>query len=415
MNDSTTQIPEGQPDVHPANRAPADSRWRIPAVDGLRAMACLMVVVYHSWEFAGGPKLVVPLVHFDLARVVTHFSRGVDLFMVLSGFCLFLPLCKTAESIYKFSAKAFFKRRIRRIVPPYYASLVFVTLFPIALVALFHALHKPAKWQPLPTPLDIVTHLTFVHSLLPQTWKSWNSVAWSLGVEAHFYLMFPLAVLGFRRFGMKFIWWSCAVSALYLAIAGQLTLTSSEDVKMVAGLFWLARWSEFVAGMAAAWLVANYRRSGTAIAGGTGRLMICASAALLLVGMCAPTRDFINVALLSLSGAMLVIGLTASRVNSKWSFESRPMVWVGTRSYSVYLLHATILYYLGQLLKVVLHGKPMPTLVVLLTVGVVIVLVISDLFFYRFERPFLKAPAPREPAPGADRLAKQLAGSEGLP
>jgi peptidoglycan/LPS O-acetylase OafA/YrhL len=359
-----------------------------------------MVFAYHAWEFAKSPRLVLPFVHFDLARIVDHLSRGVDLFMVLSGFCLFLPLCKSAESMAKFDTRQFFRRRLRRIVPPYYASLVYVTLVPMALVALFHLMHKPAKWQPLPGPFDVFAHLTFIHSLFPKFWASWSSVAWSLGVEAHFYLFFPIAVIGFRRFGLPFVWFGCAVSSLFLAAACQLTLHARSDVQMVAHLFWVGRWTEFGAGMVTAWYVAEFRRSGRTLTRGAGVPMCMAGILLFLAGACAPTSDAINVAILSVAGALLVISLSAGGLRLNWSFEHPAMVWVGTRSYSVYLLHFTTIYFLARLLRTQVHWSGLHVLGLEMTFGLVAVLFVSDLSYRWFERPFLQAGTPKAGSAG---------------
>src|SRR5437870_10025587 len=98
--------------------------WRIPEIDGLRALAILMVYVYHAWQFGGTPALAVSLFgsRWNLSDLVEHLTAGVPLFMALSGFCLFWPLCKSAESLTSWDWKDYARRRMRRIVPPYYAA-----------------------------------------------------------------------------------------------------------------------------------------------------------------------------------------------------------------------------------------------------------------------------------------------------
>ena len=126
--------------------------------------------------------------------------------MVLSGFCLFLPLCKSEEALAKFQWKNFYKRRARRIVPPYYAGLAFAALLPSALVLFFRLLHLKANWQPFPgSPYGYFAHLFFLQTLSTRSFGQINSSLWSMGLEAQFYLMFPLVVLGFRRLNLRFI------------------------------------------------------------------------------------------------------------------------------------------------------------------------------------------------------------------
>jgi len=360
----------------------------------------MMVFTFHAWEFARMPSMVLPIVHFDLAVIVGKISRGVDLFMVLSGFCLFLPLCKSAESIKKFDLRQFFSRRVRRIVPAYYASFVYVTLLPIVLVALNRLAHKPARWQPLPSLFNVLTHLTFTHTLFPKCWDSWNPPSWSLGVEAHFYLFFPVAVIGFRRYGLRFIWACCAVSTIFLAVVCRLTENVPLDERMVAHLFWLGRWTEFGAGMVAASWVASYRSQGRTLARSAAVPMCVAGIALFLAGACAPTNDAVNVVILSVSGVLLIMSLSVGGLRLRWSFEHPAAVWVGTRSYSIYLLHFVTTYYLARTLRVQGHWPHLRVLAFEMTVGLALVLFVSNLSYRWFERPFLQARAPR-PRPAA--------------
>ena len=113
--------------------------WRIPAVDGFRALAMLMVIACHAWEFGHHPTLyIAPLGwRMEIFGFFERGSYGVDLFMVLSGFCLFLPLCKSEQALAKFHWKNFYQRRARRIIPPYYAGILFATLMPFALTVFF--------------------------------------------------------------------------------------------------------------------------------------------------------------------------------------------------------------------------------------------------------------------------------------
>src|SRR4051812_38861600 len=94
-----------------ASRQLSVRRPRIAAIDGLRALACLMVLAYHTSQFA----------YQHQPWPVRHLAGGVDIFIVLSGFCLFLPVTASPD---RFSARRFFRQRARRIVPAYYASMV---------------------------------------------------------------------------------------------------------------------------------------------------------------------------------------------------------------------------------------------------------------------------------------------------
>src|SRR5438105_8547852 len=93
------------------------SEHRLRGVDGLRAVAALWVVLFHIHAFSGAHIGLIPGVDLFLRSG----STGVSLFLVLSGFCLYLPFAGGRSS--RFKTGAFFRRRWRRLMPAYYASL----------------------------------------------------------------------------------------------------------------------------------------------------------------------------------------------------------------------------------------------------------------------------------------------------
>ena len=68
---------------------------KLTGVDGVRALAMLMVFCFHVWEFSGHPSWNIG--SLSLGNVVGRFALGVDLFIVLSGFCLYWPVVNTSK------------------------------------------------------------------------------------------------------------------------------------------------------------------------------------------------------------------------------------------------------------------------------------------------------------------------------
>lgn len=153
---------------------------QIPALDGLRGIAILSVMVFHfSCVFENGAT------QFDhwVVSLASHGSRGVDLFFVLSGFLITRILIRSRESTN--CLQSFYMRRILRIFPVYflYVFIVFGIVRHFDPMSMQHTRLWPyvayiSNWQKETGLTD--PHLTHM---------------WSLAVEEQFYLVWPLLVL----------------------------------------------------------------------------------------------------------------------------------------------------------------------------------------------------------------------------
>lgn len=359
---------------------------RISSVDGLRAVAVLMVFFYHAQANLAQS--------WPVLYSLRHLTAGVDLFMVLSGFCLFLPICKSREALERWSVRDFARRRFRRIVPPYYAAIVFAMLLPQLLVFVFRAAGIQADWQPFPSLFDIVTHVLFIHTLWPETWGSITGAFWSLGLEAQFYATFPLVVLFYKKIGIKVVPLLIAISLCYRL--GALWFTDlSVDHQMVVSTFFLGRWMQFALGMGAAWWVQNQatRHDKNAVWGTMallGVLALCVAASWLeqeFHSWLVPWRDLV----FGMAFALSLMAICASKTPFRALLESRFMIWLGGISYSVFLIHQPILWYLSEFLsKKTPFDAPMQFFI-LSTLGLAFVLFASSMFFKLVERPFLSS------------------------
>lgn len=170
--------------MDPSNRAGG----RIAYVDGLRALAVLLVVAHHVVRHSPQTAQRVPFL--SLAHLGLDGSHGVDLFFVLSGYCLSYPFLRRlrASGSAAFDIAGYFAKRIVRIVPPYYTAL---TLF--VAVALFER-------QPV-SAADVVKQLLFLD------WHTnfINGSFWTLCVEFRWYFVFPFALLLWTRSPRAFI------------------------------------------------------------------------------------------------------------------------------------------------------------------------------------------------------------------
>lgn len=149
-----------------------------PALDGMRGMAILLVVVYHNFNFI---------------NYSTFGWLGVDLFFVLSGYLITGILLKTLGT--KHYLRNFYIKRILRIFPLYYLTLI------VLLLVLPALLHKPQIFD------YYTTHQfwlwTFLENWLyifnPPTGLGILNHFWSLAVEEQFYLVWPFILLLLKK------------------------------------------------------------------------------------------------------------------------------------------------------------------------------------------------------------------------
>lgn len=223
---------------------------RVAALDGLRGLAATMVLVYHCWVLGG-------FAHLDdgWGRAVLGSGYfGVDLFFVISGFVLFLPVAARRG---EFGAvKPYAWRRLGRIGPAYYLSLLAV----IALNPLLTEKSSALPWESWSGLGSLVAHTLFlqepVHGLTAQNGFGANMVVWTLSLEAAFYVLLPLVAGAFCRRPLRWV-----IGAIIVANAWKfLVITSIEDderlVSMAAQL--PSYLPHFAFGMGAALLAVSY-------------------------------------------------------------------------------------------------------------------------------------------------------------
>ena len=158
---------------------------RIPSLDGLRGLSILLVLWCHA-----APTLGVPARSL-LGKIATEAEIGVDVFFVISGLLITLLLLRESDRTGSIALGRFFARRALRLVPALAAYLGFVAVLARGGIARVTAV----DWLAASTYTINVTSL-FGHST---AWALGH--LWSLAVEEHFYLIWPVALawLGRRR------------------------------------------------------------------------------------------------------------------------------------------------------------------------------------------------------------------------
>ena len=299
---------------------PTLSTGRIAGLNGLRAIAVSLVLVSHA---AGTAGLSLPRADLWLR----YGAVGVDVFFVLSGFLITLLLVRETDRTGTTSLRAFWVRRALRILPAYLAYLLFV--------AILSAMGAWAVgWA------DWAAALTYTVNFRPRPHDCWPIAhLWSLCVEEHFYLLWPVLFAVCRRRASGVLLAVVALSPLVRYIFW-LTLRDTLDIKYATP----ARMDSIAVGCLLAFLLTG--RSGGAVVGWARRrqttLFACAClgvalslAAGSLSGKFRITLSPSGVALCVALGILSIVADPNGRMTRL--LELRPVVWVGVLSYSLYL------------------------------------------------------------------------------
>lgn len=298
----------------PFKRA-VDSSRRIPTLDGLRAVAIVLVLLAHLKGTAGTPAL--------LERISDFGGLGYRISFVLCGFLITTLLLAERERRGRIAVGDFYVRRIFRILPGLYAV--------VAVMVALDALHVIELQRH--DALNAVTYTMNYHH--ERSW--WLGHIWSLSVQEQFYLLWPavLVLVGTRRS----LW--CALGAV-----------AAAPVFRIAVWVLVPAWRVHVD--EAFPTVIDSIATGCLLAGLRGRLSASPAYQRLMA-----SRLFVLIPAVGLAATQVqhlwfdfAVGQTITNVAVAlcidWCarhptgaigrfLETRPMVWIGTVSYSIYI------------------------------------------------------------------------------
>ena len=330
---------EGSIPRHAATRSHVKPSRYVPALDGLRSFAVIVVILYHmglGWAPGG--------------------LMGVTVFFVISGYLINGLLVAERDRTGTISLTGFWMRRIRRLFPAIFLCVVGTA----ALCTLFnHVLLD--KMRP-----DIVPSLLFFNNW----WQIFRDMSyfeaagspsplmhfWSLSIEEQFYVVWPLLLLLMYRIGMKKQTMSKVVLVLAVLSAVEMALlynplgdpsrvyygTDTRALSLLIGVWLAFMWpsAAFGEGMQArsvdkrVW--AGFNIAGVAAFAGLVAVVV------LTTGY-SSFSYYGGIALVSVLSAVLIAVLVVPNTWMARFFALPPLVWIGKRSYGMYLWHFPIL------------------------------------------------------------------------
>jgi peptidoglycan/LPS O-acetylase OafA/YrhL len=357
-------------------------------------VAAFYVVLFHA--VVGFTSGELPFWAANLRRCLTFGHDAVAVFIVLSGYCLMLPVVRgNAHVVGGFGY--FIARRAWRILPPYYSSLL------ASLVVLWAV---PILQTPTGTTWDdtspafgsgpIATHLLLVHNLFPAWSSRINGPLWSVATEWQIYFFFPLLLLPvWRRAG-----WFAALLVGFAVGCPPIWLAPSVASRAAPWYLGL-----FAMGMAAAGIGFSSRAA-------ERRLLAevpWKAVVFVLFGCCAVggtvlvktwfRRIPLSDALVGATTAALLVHCTTCVLNTSgrskpWFLrvlESRVLVGLGHFSYSLYLSHLPVVALCYFALRPVALSAPARRMC-MVALSVPASLAVAYAFFWLVERRFLGRP-----------------------
>ncbi len=317
--------------------------FAIPSLDGIRAIAVVIVFVGHGFTL-GGPW---------------PGHVGVTIFFFLSGYLITTLLRREYDGTGRIALGKFYLRRAVRILPPAY-----ITIALAAIVGLLGWLPSTQNlWGILAELLNVTNYYMIwadsttgdVHTGLPPE----TSMLWSLAVEEHFYLIFPAALilmlrrrLNYRRIGYILVF------ACVLAVGWRLFLEATTQDFYRLYIASDTRFDGLLAGaaMALLWNPALGDRAPVGLSDRAMRYVVSPVAGVVfLVAAFAPDPFRLTIADSAMYLALIPLfwlvivhpdGMTGRVLNQRW------IAHVGVLSFSVYLLHRIVLHLVGGAVSV---------------------------------------------------------------
>jgi peptidoglycan/LPS O-acetylase OafA/YrhL len=402
---TATPTPRAAPSPRPTRtRQPASPDApppRLEFLDGLRGLAALYVVIHHASQIYMGEPATPRAAYYPFFPFLILGHYAVVIFMVMSGYCLMLPVARSHDGHLRGGFTGYFARRAKRILPAYYAAVAFSLLLITLVPAMqrhdgqFTTHNFPGPhWTSIFNPGNLISHALVLHALSPHWINTIDSPLWSIGIEWICYFLMPLVLLPiWRRFGnLALLIGATAIAFLPYAT---IPLGKAAGDPMRFTMHWAHPWfiALFALGMAGAALRFPNRTPRSSL----DQFLLNAAEhpltlPMLFLAICFSRSHRVPVDfLIGLSTLSVILHCcNRSRLGNALLrvLHSRPLLALGTISYSLYLFHSPLLVFAHRAIEP-LHFSPATRFALMLGGAVPLAVGISTVLYLLFERPFL--------------------------
>ncbi len=411
-------------------------RLRLGYLDGLRGLAALYVVVFHVsqlchgyagdgndryhavGDWAPGISLAVRSAVRTSHFLLLGYGRfAVDVFIVLSGYVLMLPVVRSGKDTVSGGFWTFITRRAKRILPPYYAAIGLIMLMELVCPGMRNPDPVGSYWDacvPIFHAGPIISHL-----LLVQTWTPWGlrieGPMWSVAAEWQIYILFPLLMLPVRRWigtiGMAALFFAGGQLGYWALVSHLKAIGSPMFDQIGSACPWFA--GEFAMGAVAASLAFSGKRRETWLHDRLPwkPLAVALSAALVVLTLLDRHAwkdvrwlqlfreanwgsEWVTDLVVSLAVMCAIVHLTKQVVAGRPGrllrlLDQKWAVRLGEFSYSLYLVHYPVINLFDRVFRH--HAGPAVTCVLAYAVSLPVAVALAYLFHLLFEKPFMSA------------------------
>ncbi|WP_345949133.1 acyltransferase [Mucilaginibacter sp. PAMB04274] len=389
MTQTQDPAPRAEPLLISEKRSPA---LHLNFLDGLRAITALYVVLHHAFR-------ELPVNTNPYVKLVTYPFRfggaGVAVFIVLSGFCLMIPVARNNSKL-KDSTGKFLIKRAKRILPTYYLAMLFALIMFYTVVGNDTTTHwkgmGPVSYK------DIITHILLIHNIFYDTSRTINYCFWSIAVEWYIYFLFPIIVFFWRKFNAV----KTTLATVLIAALIQVFLSRFQEnlnVKFISPIFI----GLFGLGMFAAHVSFSNNKSLTFLKNFRYWPVVLLITFMLFLsghfahsfyqkieGPLLTSGSLLPTIYTGLFASSLLIALSTNKLIGFRKFLSlKPLVSIGTFAYSIYLIHAPLIEVVMRYVILPLNMGIIANLIILTFAGGAFIITVSYGFYLIAEKPFL--------------------------